>query len=145
MSVYPGNGGSVDAPTAPTQTSRTSAAIAAPAICGPRRRGSRIWSIWPASGRVSNAAPATTAAKAATRATPSAPAGNGSPKTNTPAAIGSAFVHSVARPAVVNAPPRWNPSCNATKASPWQASSAGMNAGWKPPETVAFVPTSPAA
>ena len=97
------------------------------------------------SGRVRSAAPATTAAKAATRATPRTPGGSGSPKTVMPAAIGNAFVQRVARPTVVSALPRWNPSCRATNARPWHASRAGMNATCNPPETAAFVPTSPAA
>jgi hypothetical protein len=62
-----------------------------------------------------------------------------------PAAIGRAFVQSVASPAVLSAPPRWKPNWSATNASPWQASSAGTNQKWNPPETAAFVPTSPAA
>ena len=55
--------------------------------------------------RVNSAAPDTTAAKAATRAAPRSPGGRGSPNTVMPAAIGRAFVQSVARPAVVSALP----------------------------------------
>ena len=56
-------------------------------------------------------APATTAANEAIRAAPTQPPGSGSLKTIIPAAIGSALVNSVARPAVVSAPPRWKPAC----------------------------------
>ena len=52
-------------------------------------------------------APATTAANDATRAAPIQPDGSGSWKSTMPAAIGSAFVSSVERPAVVSALPRW--------------------------------------
>ena len=65
------------------------------ALTGPAGAGS------PASGRARAAAPTTTHAKAATRATPRAPAGRDSPKRADPAAIGRAFVHNVAIPAVV--------------------------------------------
>ena len=60
-----------------------------------------------------------------------------------PAAIGTAFVSSVASPIVVSARPRWKPSCRQTKASPWATSNAGTKTS-RPPAT-AFVPTSPAA
>ena len=56
-------------------------------------------------------APTTTAANEAIRAAPTQPPGSGSLKTIIPAAIGSALVNSVARPAVVSAPPRWKPAC----------------------------------
>ena len=48
-----------------------------------------------------------TAAKARIRSTPSAPDGTGSPRTTLPAAIGSAFVSSVAIPATVSASRLW--------------------------------------
>jgi len=60
-----------------------------------------------------------------------------------PAAIGTAFVSSVASPIVVSARPRWKPSCRQTNASPWADSSAGMKT--RCPAATAFVPTSPAA
>jgi hypothetical protein len=58
-------------------------------------------------GRASRNAPATTAANASTRRPPKMPDGTGSSRTIVPAAIGSAFVKSVARPATVSAPPTW--------------------------------------
>jgi enterochelin esterase-like enzyme len=62
-----------------------------------------------------------------------------------PAAIGSAFVNSVATPTVASAPPRWKPSWSATNASPWQARTAATKTTAVPPPITAFVATSPAA
>jgi hypothetical protein len=66
--------------------------------------GSRAESI-----RASATPPRTSRMKAATRSTPSAPSGSGSAKTVVPAITGSAFVRSVATPAVASAPPFWKP------------------------------------
>ena len=87
----------------------------------------------------------TTPANPTTRMTPSAPLGTRSSKSTTPATIGSAFVSSVAVPAVSSAPARWNPSWSATKAPPCAASTAGTTPSHQPPATAAFVATSPAA
>jgi hypothetical protein len=67
-----------------------------------------------AAGRfgASQTAPTTTQANAATRMTPKTPPGSGSWKRVIAAAIGIAFVASVAMPAVVSALPRWKPDCN---------------------------------
>ena len=58
----------------------------------------------------SSTAPTITAVNDAIRAAPTQPPGSGSWNTIIPAAIGSAFVSSVASPAVVSAPPRWKPA-----------------------------------
>ena len=78
--------------------------------------------------RLSATAPTSTSAKAATRAPPRQPPGIDSPKRIGPATIGSAFVHNTASPAVERRLPRWNASCSATNASPWQRSRNGTNA-----------------
>ena len=59
-----------------------------------------------------------TAANATIRIAPIQPPGSGSAKTIIPAAIGSAFVSSVASPAVVSAPPRWKPACSTAVPAP---------------------------
>src|SRR5204863_5397854 len=70
------------------------------------RRGSHVSAPPEArSGGASSTAPTVTAANASTRRTPNTPEGTGSPRTIVPAAIGSALVNSVARPATVSAAP----------------------------------------
>jgi hypothetical protein len=63
------------------------------------------------SGRfgASQTALSTTETKAATRVTPRMPVGSGSRNRVIAAAIGIAFVASVAMPAVASARPRWKP------------------------------------
>src|SRR5579884_939566 len=97
------------------------------------------------SGRASSAAHATTSANAVTRSAPAVPPGSRSWKSAIPATIGSAFVNSVERPAVVSAPPRWKPSWRQTNASPCAASSAATKTTRTPPPIAVFVATSPAA
>src|SRR5262249_19598978 len=90
---------------------RRSRRAAAPAGAPARLPGSR-------SPRARPAPPATTATNAAPLPTPFQPEGSPSPKSATPATIGTAFVKSDASPAVASTPPRWKPSWSATKASP---------------------------
>ena len=61
-----------------------------------------------AGGRERNTALTTIDANAAICNTPRAPDGSVSPNTANPAAIGTAFVASVASPAAVRASPCWN-------------------------------------
>ena len=70
-----------------------------------RRRRSEAGMSHDLSGRASRTAPTVTATNASTRSAPSAPPGTGSPRTSVPAAIGTEFVRSVARPATVSAAP----------------------------------------
>jgi hypothetical protein len=62
-------------------------------------------SVGRSSSRASNTAPTVTAANASIRRAPKAPDGTGSSSRIAPAAIGSALVNSVARPATVSAAP----------------------------------------
>ena len=59
--------------------------------------------------------------------------------------LGTAFVNSVATPAVLSAPPRWKPSWRKTNPSPCAVSTGRAKSRRAPPPTAAFVPTSPAA
>src|SRR5262249_31765335 len=74
---------------------------------GPGRTRASPWSTPRVlrSGRASRTAPITTRTKARRRSAPKTPDGTGSPRIQVPAAIGRAFVTSVASPATVSAAP----------------------------------------